>query len=160
MATMIWDEEMIEERKAPAHQAFRLLHIGFTLLPIVAGLDKFFNLLVPWEAYLSPAVAKLAPFSISTQMRIGGLIEIAAGLLVAFNPRVGGYVVAAWLWAIILNLLSMPGYYDIALRDAGLSLGALALARLASLFASSHPRPFDKESTMWTEHEHVLHTVP
>jgi len=112
-------------------RAFGILKFGFVALPIIAGIDKFFNVLVQWEKYLSPTLAQLTPLSVAAQMRIGGVIEILAGCLVAVNPRLGGYVVAAWLWAIIGNLLLIPGYYDIAARDFGLSLAALALAQLA-----------------------------
>jgi hypothetical protein len=118
----------------PAYQAYLILYVGFVALTILAGLDKFFGLLVNWEQYLAPVVTSLLPFSGHAFMLAVGVVEIAAGLLVAFWPRVGGYVVALWLWGIIVNLLLVPGYYDIALRDFGLSLGALALARLSREF--------------------------
>jgi uncharacterized membrane protein YphA (DoxX/SURF4 family) len=118
----------------PAYQAYLILHIGYAVLPIVAGLDKFFHLLVNWDQYLSPFVTDLLPFSGHTFMLIVGVVEIVAGLLVAFRPRLGAYVVALWLWGIIVNLLLVPGFYDIALRDFGLSLGALALGRLSEDF--------------------------
>jgi len=113
------------------HQAYSILHFGFTVLPILAGLDKFLHLLVNWDQYLAPTVAKLLPCDGHTFMLIVGVIEIVAGLLVWFKPRIGAYVVAAWLWGIIIDLLLVPGYFDVALRDFGLSLGAIALARLA-----------------------------
>jgi hypothetical protein len=100
----------------------------------LAGGDKFFHLLVNWDQYLAPFVTRILPVEGHTFMLIVGLIEIAAGLLVAIWPRVGAYVVALWLWGIIVNLLMVPGFYDIALRDFGLSLGALALARLSQEF--------------------------
>jgi uncharacterized membrane protein YphA (DoxX/SURF4 family) len=115
----------------PAHQAFTLLRIGFALLPILAGLDKFTHLLVDWNQYLAPAVARALPVDAVTFMMIVGVIEIAAGVLVATVPRIGGWVVAFWLWSIIINLVMMASYYDIAARDFGLSIGAIALARLA-----------------------------
>lgn len=118
--------------RTPSEQAYQILHLGFTVAPILAGLDKFFELLTDWDQYLAPAMAGLLPFDGHTFMLIVGVIEIVAGLLVWFKPRIGGYVVMAWLWGIILNLLLIPGYFDIALRDFGLSLGALALARLAT----------------------------
>jgi uncharacterized membrane protein YphA (DoxX/SURF4 family) len=118
----------------PAHQAYTLLRVGFALLPILAGLDKFTHFLVDWSQYLAPAVARALPVDASTLMMIVGVVEIAAGILVAVAPRIGGYVVAAWLWGIIVNLVMMGSFYDIALRDFGLSLGALALARLAAHF--------------------------
>ena len=118
----------------PVYQAYQILRWGFAAAPILAGLDKFAYVLVDWSQYLSPLAIRTLPFSASTFMRCVGVIEIAAGLLVAFKPRYGGYVVAAWLAGIIVNLLAIPGYFDIALRDFGLALGALALARLSSAF--------------------------
>jgi|SRR5436190_17801383 len=115
----------------PAYQAYLILHIGFAVPPIVAGFDKFLHLLVNWDQYLAPLATQILPVSGHTFMLIVGVIEIAAGVLVAVRPRIGAYVVALWLWGIILNLLLIPGHYDIALRDFGLSLGALALARLS-----------------------------
>jgi hypothetical protein len=117
----------------PVYQAWTLLHIGFVVAPIVAGFDKFFGLLVSWDQYLAPAIAHLTPLG-NSLMVVVGVIEIVAGLVVALRPRFGGYLVAFWLWGIIVNLLLIPGYYDIALRDFGLSLGALALARLSEHF--------------------------
>src|SRR5205823_7853842 len=98
---------------------------------ILAGLDKFFHLLVNWDHYLAPLVTRILPVSDHVFMLVVGVIEIVAGLVVALWPRIGAYVVMLWLWGIIINLLLIPGYYDIALRDFGLSLGALALARLS-----------------------------
>lgn len=113
------------------YPAYKILHVAFVVAPILAGLDKYFHLLVNWDIYLSPRVVSILPFSGHTFMLIVGVIEIAAGILVAVAPRIGGFVVAAWLWGIIVNLLLVPGYYDVALRDFGLSLGALALGILA-----------------------------
>lgn len=123
-----------------ARQAYRILHVGFTVAPIVAGLDKFTRLLVNWDQYLAPAIAGLSPVGAHGFMLLVGVVEIVAGLVVALRPRFGGYLVAAWLWGIILNLLLLPGYFDVALRDFGLSLGALALARLATAFDTSELR--------------------
>lgn len=120
--------------ESAAWQAFVVLRIAFTVAPIIAGIDKFFHLLVNWDQYLAPVIAARLPFLPHTVMQAVGVVEIVAGLLVAFKPSVGGWVVAAWLWGIIVNLLLIPGYYDIALRDLGLSLGAVALARLAVRF--------------------------
>ena len=120
---------------APAYQAFRILHLGFIVAPIAAGLDKFFHLLVNWDQYVPPMVARLSPVSAHTLMLVVGVIEIAAGIGVALKPRIFAYVVAAWLALIITNLLLIPGYFDIALRDFGLLLAALALARLSQQFA-------------------------
>jgi hypothetical protein len=115
-------------------QAFRLLHTVFTVAPILFGLDKFFNLLTEWERYLAPDIDRIVPGSAHQAMLAVGVIEIVAGLLVAVLPRIGGYVVAVWLLAIIVDLLLIGDYYDVALRDFGLLVGALALARLATSF--------------------------
>jgi hypothetical protein len=122
--------------QSPSYQAYQILHIGFVVAPLVAGVDKFFHFLVNWDQYLSPLVTRTLPIPGHTFMLGVGLIEIVAGLLVAFMPAIGGLVVAAWLCGIILNLLSIPGYYDVALRDLGLAFGAFALARLATEFNS------------------------
>jgi hypothetical protein len=116
---------------SPASQAYRILHIGFTVAPILAGLDKFLGLLTNWDQYLAPAVAAALPFSGHTFMLLVGAIEIAAGVGVFLMPRVFAYVVSAWLVGIILNLLLGGQYFDVALRDLGLALGALALGRLS-----------------------------
>lgn len=115
----------------PTHQAFTLLRIGFAVLPIVFGIDKFTNLLTDWSTYLAPVVDDVAPIDPGQTMLVVGVVEILAGVMVAVAPRLGGYVVAAWLAAIIVNLLTLPGYFDVAGRDLGLLVGALALARLA-----------------------------
>src|SRR6266496_4633779 len=120
---------------SPAHQAFRILHFGFTVAPILAGLDKFFHLLVNWDQYLPGVVANISPIPGHTLMLIVGVIEIVAGIGVALRPRIFAYVVAAGLAVIIINLLLIPGYFDIALRDFGLLLGALALGQLSQQFA-------------------------
>jgi len=122
--------------QSPSYQAYQILHIAFIVAPVIAGADKFFHLLVNWDQYLSPLISRMLPVSGHTFMLAVGLIEIVAGLLVAFMPAIGGLVVGAWLCGIILNLLSIPAYYDIALRDLGLALGAFALARLATEFDS------------------------
>ena len=124
----------------PGYQAFLLLRTAFTLAPIVFGLDKFFNVLTHWERYLAPTINDLVPGTAHQAMLMVGVVEIAAGLLVAIRPRIGGYVVAAWLAGIIINLLLIPGFYDIALRDFGLFVAALALARLAVVFSPSSAR--------------------
>jgi uncharacterized membrane protein YphA (DoxX/SURF4 family) len=122
----------------PAYQSYLLLLVGFAALPVIAGLDKFFHLLVNWDQYLAPLATQILPVSGHTFMLVVGVIEIAAGLLVAIRPRIGAYIVALWLWGIIINLMLIPGFYDIALRDFGLSVGALALARLSHEF---NPKP-------------------
>jgi hypothetical protein len=118
-----------------AQQAYTLLHIGFTIAPIVAGVDKFTQLLVNWDQYLAPWIASLSPIGGHNLMLVVGVVEIVAGLVVWLRPRFGGYLVAGWLGGIIVSLLTIPGYFDVALRDFGLALGAIALARLATIFS-------------------------
>src|SRR5687767_5961305 len=119
---------------SPTYQAYQILRLGFTIAPILFGLDKFFYVMAEWDRFIAPAIADMLPVDPRTFMMVGGIIEILAGLLVAIKPRYGGYLVMAWLWGIIANLLLYSGFYDIALRDFGLSLGALALARLAEVY--------------------------
>lgn len=115
--------------RSPSYQAYQILRFAFTVAPILAGLDKFFNFLTIWEQYLS------APFNVfgnaHTTMMVVGVIEIIAGIGVWVKPKVFSYIVAFWLLAIIVNLLILNSFYDIALRDLGLLLGALALGRLS-----------------------------
>jgi uncharacterized membrane protein YphA (DoxX/SURF4 family) len=120
--------------KEPAYGAYLMLRIGFTVLPIVFGIDKFSNVLVHWDKYLAPWIERLSPLSAHHTMWIVGIIEIVAGVAVAIKPRYAAYIVAAWLAGIVINLLTFSGFYDIALRDFGLMLAALTLARLASIF--------------------------
>jgi uncharacterized membrane protein YphA (DoxX/SURF4 family) len=115
----------------PAQQAFLLLRTVFTVAPIAFGLDKFANVLTDWPQYLAPWIDDLVPGTAQQAMYAVGVVEVLAGVLVAVAPRIGGWVVAAWLAGIIVNLLTIPGFYDIALRDFGLLVGAVALARLA-----------------------------
>ena len=115
-----------------AEQAFQILRIGFTVAPILAGLDKFFHVLADWDKYLSPTANNILGGHGHQFMLVVGIIEIIAGIGVFLKPRIFAYIVAAWLLGIIINLLSIPGYYDVALRDLGLMLGALALGRLSS----------------------------
>ena len=118
----------------PAYQAYQILHIGFTVAPILFGLDKFFNLMVEWEKYVAPWTVRIVGNAHTFMLGVG-IIEIVAGLVVAFKPRWGAYIVALWLLGIIFNLLTYPGFYDIALRDFGLLLAALALARLSERYS-------------------------
>ena len=120
---------------SPAYQGYRILHFGFTVAPILAGLDKFFHLLVNWDQYLPGVVARVSPIPPHTLMLVVGVIEIVAGIGVALKPRIFAYIVAVWLAVIIINLLLIPGYFDVALRDFGLLLAALALARLSQQFS-------------------------
>jgi hypothetical protein len=123
-----------KELSNPVFQAFALLRVGFTVAPIVFGLDKFVDWLVDWRIYLAPELNDLIPGNAHQAMLAVGIIEIVAGLVVAVRPKVGGYLVAGWLAAIIVNLLLQADFYDVALRDFGLLIGALALARLATAF--------------------------
>jgi hypothetical protein len=116
------------------YQAYQILHLAFTVAPILAGIDKFFHLLCNWDQYLAPWIASLSPIGGHELMLVVGVIETLAGILVAIKPRIGAPVVAAWLCLIILNLVTMGTYLDVALRDLGLALGAVALWRLATEF--------------------------
>ncbi len=124
------------DRHDPGYQAFMLLRAAFTVAPIVFGLDKFFNILTNWERYLAPTINDIVPGTAHQAMLVVGVVEVAAGVLVVLWPHIGGYVVAAWLAGIIANLLLIGDFYDVALRDFGLLLAALALARLAAAFRS------------------------
>ena len=121
----------------PTFQAFWLLRIGFTLAPILFGVDKFLHVLTDWDRYLAPMINNVVPGTSHQAMYAVGIVEIVAGLTVALKPRLGAYLVAVWLVGIIVNLLLIPGYYDVALRDFGLLLAALTLARLAAAFPSA-----------------------
>src|SRR6478735_2394540 len=122
------------DRRDARYQAFALLRIAFSVAPIVFGLDKYFNVLVDWPLYLAPWINDIGPGSGQDFMYFVGAIEILAGLAVALEPRYGAYLVAGWLAGIVINLLTASGFYDIALRDFGLLLAALTLARLASVY--------------------------
>ena len=116
---------------SPSYQAYEILHIAYTVAPLVAGIDKFFHFLVDWDMYLSPIVPRMLGITAHSFMLGVGIVEVLAGLLVAAVPRIGGWVVGLWMLGIIVNLLSVPAYFDVALRDFGLALGAFALARLS-----------------------------
>jgi hypothetical protein len=118
----------------PARQAFLLLRGAFTVAPILFGADKFADLLVNWDRYLAPWIAGLSPLSVHQTMYVVGAVEVVAGVVVALAPRIGAPIVGLWLLGIIVNLLTIPGYYDIALRDFGLLLAAVALWRLAAVY--------------------------
>jgi hypothetical protein len=125
---------LADQLKDPAYSAYVVLRTVFTIAPIVMGLDKFFNLLTHphhWSMYLAGWIADLIPGSADQCMYVVGVIEIAAGVLVAIAPRIGAWVIVAWLAGIILNLVTGPGFFDVALRDFGLLVGAVALGRLA-----------------------------
>lgn len=135
-------------RSDPAFQAYTLLRIGFTAAPVLFGLDKFFNWMVDWPDYLAPWIDGIAPGSAQDFMYVVGAVEIAAGLAVAVAPLLGASLVAAWLAGIVVNLLTFdpPTYYDIALRDVGLLLGALTLARLAHGFRTRGSGEHEREA--------------
>jgi len=124
----------------PTRQAYLLLRTVFTVAPIAFGLDKFANLLVDWPRYLAPVINDVVPGTGQQAMYVVGVVEIVAGLVVALRPRYGALLVTAWLAGIVVNLLLIPGYFDIALRDAGLLVAALALSRLAVAQESARPR--------------------
>jgi hypothetical protein len=115
-------------------QAYALMRLTLAVAPIALGLDKFFNVLTDWPNYLAPWVNDIVPGTAQQFMYAVGVVEIVAGLVVAVRPRYGAYLVAAWLAGIVLNLVTYSGYYDIALRDFGLMMGALSLARLSSVY--------------------------
>jgi hypothetical protein len=123
----------------PGRQAFLLLRTVFTVAPIVFGLDKFANVLTYWPGYLAPWIDDLVPGTAQQAMYAVGVVEVVAGVLVAVAPRFGGWLVAGWLAGIIVDLLTVPGFYDVALRDVGLLVGAVALARLAVRYAPATP---------------------
>ena len=129
-------QRLAAEGSRPAWQAYRILHLGFTAAPILAGLDKFFHLLANWDQYLAPWIARLSPIGGHNLMLAAGVIEITAGVLVAIKPKIAAPIVGAWLCLIILNLVSMGSYLDVALRDLGLALAAFALWRLSFEFAN------------------------
>jgi len=129
----------IEPVSKSAHRAYWVLRIAFTIVPIIAGVDQFTDKLANWDMYLAPVATRIVPVSTHTLMMIAGAAEIIAGLIVAFTPRIGGWIVAMWLWLIIINLLVARGFYDNVLRDFGLSLGAVALALLGAGFSRRRP---------------------
>jgi uncharacterized membrane protein YphA (DoxX/SURF4 family) len=127
----IGSQVITENVSSGSYQAYQILRLAFTVAPIVAGLDKFLHLLVNWDQYLPSFVNRMVGGHGHELMLVVGVIEIVAGIGVALKPKIFAYVVTAWLVLIIANLLMIPGYYDVALRDLGLALGALALARLS-----------------------------
>ncbi len=129
------------KRSDPAYQAYAVLRTAFVVAPIVFGIDKFTNVLVQWDMYLAPVLSRPLPVTPHEAMYAVGVVEVVAGLVVALHPRLGGLIGALWLGGIIVNLLLIPGFYDVALRDFGLLLAAVALQRLATRF---DPRP-----TLW-----------
>jgi hypothetical protein len=129
------DRTAVPTGSDPARQAFLLLRTVFTVAPILFGLDKFTDLLTDWPQYLAPWIDDIVPGTAQQAMYAVGVVEIVAGLVVAVVPRWGALLVAAWLAGIIVDLVTGPGFYDVALRDFGLFVGALALWRLAVRYA-------------------------
>ena len=134
----VYMAERVSSRvSSPSYQAYQILYVVLTIAPIIAGLDKFTHFLVNWDQYLSPIIARMLPVSAHSFMLGVGVIEIAVGVLIAFAPEVGGALLCLWFCGIIVNLVSIPAYFDIALRDLGLACGSLALSRLAADFHRS-----------------------
>jgi uncharacterized membrane protein YphA (DoxX/SURF4 family) len=127
-------QPQVSLRSDPRFQAYAVLRVGFIALPLVMGIDKYFNALAPWPRYLADWIDNIVPGTAQQFMYVVGAVEIVAAIVVALKPRIGAYLVAAWLAGIIVNLVSYGEWYDIAVRDFGLMLGALALARLASVY--------------------------
>jgi hypothetical protein len=130
--------------RSPEYEAYQILHWGFVAAPVIAGADKFLHLLTNWDQYLAPGLARMSPLGTHGTMLVVGVVEVVAGLVVALKPRIGAYVVAAWLVGIILDLLLLGSFFDVALRDFGLFLGALALARLSAVY---DPGPLFRRAT-------------
>ncbi len=128
------EDKLLTDGKFPDYQAYKVLYAGYVIIPIVAGADKYFNLLADWDKYLAPVIPQILGISGATIMLGVGAVEVLAGIITAFRPRLGGYLTAFWLWGIIVNLLLIPAFFDVALRDFGLSLGAWALAKLSEEF--------------------------
>lgn len=108
-----------------------LLKFTFGIVPIIAGLDKFTNLLTNWEQYVSPNITNIMPFSGTTFMMIIGVIEIVVGIIVLKKPEIGGYLIAAWLTIIAVTLLMGPRFADVAVRDLVMAISAFVMARMA-----------------------------
>jgi hypothetical protein len=122
------------EAQSPTYQAYQILHWGFVAAPVIAGADKFLHILTDWDRYLAPSLARISPLGAHGTMLAVGVVEVLAGLVVAMKPRIGAYIVAAWLVGIILDLLLVGSFFDVALRDFGLCLAALALGRLSAVY--------------------------
>lgn len=146
----------IVNRRDHLDRAYSMLKLGFVIAPVVAGVDKFFNFLTDWTQYLAPVFYETANLNPSTFMMIVGVIEIVAGIGVLFKPQIFGNIVGAWLIGIIINLLLLGEYYDIILRDIGLSIGAFALGQMALRFEERHKRLGSHEYS--TEHKEHSYT--
>jgi hypothetical protein len=128
-------------RSDPGYAAYVLLRVGFTVLPILFGIDKFSNALVSWDKYLAPWIDRIMPGTAHEFMFFVGAVEIVAGLVVALKPRYGALLVSGWLAGIVINLFTYSGFYDVAMRDFGLMLAALTLARLARFYDPAWAAP-------------------
>jgi len=128
------DNAAARDTSSPTYQAYQILHIAFTVAPVLAGLDKFLDVMTDWDKYLAPQVNRALGGYGHQFMLAVGVIEIVAGIGVLIKPKIFGYVVGLWLIGIIINLLLVGGYLDVALRDLGLCLGAFALARLSAVY--------------------------
>ena len=144
-------KDVVAVPRSPLYQAYQMLHWGFTALPVIAGLDKFANLMTRWDDYLAPQVSSFiqsnTPITPHQFMLGVGAVEVLAGLLVAIRPRIGGVVVGLWLMGIVANLLLGMHYFDVALRDFGLMVGAFALAKLGAHFDHAHKQRADEDVT-------------
>lgn len=155
----------MESRNIPVHtdtdyseRAYNVLKTGIVLAPIVAGADKFFNYLTDWSQYLSPVFPEMLNVSANQFMYGVGIVEMIAGIGVLFKPKIFAYVVSAWMLGIIFNLLMLGDFYDIALRDFGLALGAFALGQLAVPHEARHhidDRTSGKNRQIWDQHHHA-----
>jgi hypothetical protein len=139
IATSEAGERSTPLRRNPAYHAYVLLRLGFAVLPILFGVDKYTNALVHWDKYLAPWIDRIMPGTAHEFMFFVGAVEIFAGLAVLLKPRYGAWLVAAWLGGIVVNLFTYSGFYDVAMRDFGLMLAALTLARLASVYDRTWP---------------------
>jgi hypothetical protein len=126
--------------KSGIRPVYQLMHLTFVVVPIVAGLDKFTDLLTQWEQYLHPTIVSLIPFPAHTFMMIVGVIEIIAGLLVLAKPHLGGLIVAAWLAGIALNLLLAGHYLDVAVRDLVMCISAYSMARISIMYSTKESK--------------------
>ncbi|AIY02718.1 hypothetical protein ART_3119 [Arthrobacter sp. PAMC 25486] len=130
-----WTSHALSRAKAdPTYGAFLLLWLGFIAIPLIMGLDKFFNVLTTWENYLAPWIENISPFSAHGTMIVIGIVEVIAAILMVLRPRYAAWVVSIWLLGIVVNLLTYSGFYDVALRDFGLMVAAVALALLARTY--------------------------
>ena len=121
------------ETNQTIRSVFNILRATYGIIPIVAGLDKFTNLLTQWDKYLHPGLAAMLPFAPHIFMMIIGVIEIIAGIIVFAKPAVGGYIVMAWLTLIAITLLASGNYLDVAVRDLAMAIGAFSLARISKV---------------------------